>query len=126
MFEVSSILRLFSLLGSLLMCGTTISGFITNNCVSDIILCIHFLIMGILLLYYDFFNNNKIKQWFDNEYLFRLLFLSWNGFLMLGINNVSLGFGIYNIIIGFSNGLYLLCSDNIDNIYNIDDVETTI
>ena len=112
MFEINCMLRIFSLLGSLLMCGTTISGLIVNNCTSDIILCIHFLIMGLVLLYYEFFNNNKIKQNFDNEYLFRLIFLSWNGFLMLGINNVSIGFGIYNIIIGISNGLYLVCSSD--------------
>lgn len=119
MFEFKSLLRLLSIIASISMLGASISGFIDHACDTEIILSIHIFIIGILMFYYEFFNNNKIKEWFYHETIFRTLMLSWNNILILGMNNVCLGLGIFNIIVGLLNGIYYIINKrSIDNQYN--------
>ena len=49
---------------------------------------------------------------FHNHYLFRMIMLTWNNFFILGINNITLGFGIYGMFIGIFNGIYYLTSND--------------
>lgn len=112
MFEVKNILRLLTIISALLMISAGVTSFIINHCVSDIIIGIHIILIGILIFYYEFFNQNNVKKWFHNHYIFRLIMLIWNNFLILGINKVTLGFGIYGIIIGIANGIYYLINKN--------------
>ena len=120
MFDLNSILRLLTIIGAILLWVGSINGFINNNCTSDILISIHLFIMGIMILYFEFFRD-KAKTYFYNEYLFRTLFLGWNGVLMLGVNSINIGFGIYNIIIGIFNALIFISLDE----YN-DESETIV
>ena len=118
MFEFLSLIRLLTIISCISMMGASISGFISNSCITEIILSVHTLIIGIMLFYYEFFNKNKIKEWFYNELIFRTTMLTWNNLLILGINNVCLGLGIFNVVIGIVNGIYyILNKHNIDNEY---------
>lgn len=115
MFELETLLRLLTIISSFFMIGSAISGFIQHSCVTDIIVSIHILLVGFLVFYYEFFNQNKIKEWFHNHFIFRTLMLLWNNVLILGINNITLGFGIYGMIAGACNGIYFLVNDKEEN-----------
>ena len=115
MFELVTLLRLLTIISSFFMIGSAFCGFIQHDCVTEVIVSIHILLVGILIFYYEFFNQNKIKEWFHNHFIFRTIILVWNNILILGINNITLGFGIYGIIIGASNGLYFLINDKDEN-----------
>jgi hypothetical protein len=112
MFEMDKLMRILSILMGLGSLIAAISGFvdIANEFVlSNIFLSIHALIMFFLINFYEFKIFPEIDE--SNNYYNRSIVHTYSGFLILGVSKISLGIGIFSIVLGLIN-LFIYLNKN--------------
>ena len=105
MFELTRWIRLITLLNYLFFITSGIIGLsiFETNCYSNLPLSIHIILVGLIMIYYELYKENQDEK---ELYVNRIICLIWNGFLIMAMNKIILGFAIYSIITGIINSLY--------------------
>ena len=104
MFELNNLLRILSVILSIGFIISGITGFneISKEFIlSNLILSLHSMFMFFCSLYFEF--SERLENNVTDDYFVRGIFYTYSSILILGISNVSLGIGIYGIIIGITN-----------------------
>tara|TARA_B110001469_G_C9534919_1_gene265790 strand:- start:417 stop:785 length:369 start_codon:yes stop_codon:yes gene_type:complete len=116
MFELNNLLRILSVILSIGFIIASITGFneISKEFIlSNLILSLHSMFMFLCSLYFEF--SERLENNVTDDYFVRGVFYTYSSILILGVSNVSLGIGIYGIIIGIINLVtYYIKRDTID------------
>ena len=125
MFELTKWIRLLTLLNYLFFITSGIIGLskFEANCYSNLPLSIHILLVGSIMTYYEI---NKENQDEKELYINRILCSIWNGFLIMAMNKIILGFAIYSIVVGIVNSLYYILVVYQNNDYLVDSTTDTV
>ena len=121
MFDISNFIRLFGIIFSIGFIASSITGFIelSNSFVlSNLMLSLHALFMGLCLCCFEFKNDfciNYLGLSPDNVYKIRGIIYMWNGLLIIGISEVALGFGVFSSAYGLINVLIHIFGSSRDN-----------
>ena len=101
MFETDKILRFVSILVGIGFLVSSVSGFVEvskDMVISNVFLSLHSIVLFSGTIYFEFVNTMS-----KNTYFFRGLAHLYSNFLILGLSNLSLGFGIFGIFMGIIN-----------------------
>ena len=116
MFDTKNLLRILSVILSIGFSISGITGFneISKNFIlSNLMLSLHSIFMFFFSLYFEF--SEKLDNNGKDDYFVRGILYTYSSILILGISKVSLGIGIYGIIIGVCNLInYYINKDTIE------------
>ena len=116
MFDTKNLLRILSVILSIGFSISGITGFneISKNFIlSNLMLSLHSIFMFFFSLYFEF--SEKLDNNGKDDYFVRGILYTYSSILILGISKVSLGIGIYGIIIGVCNLInYYINNDTIE------------